>query len=72
MLELMFGSLNDVVQKKPAIPLPDEWELPKEEFSVGEVLGKGYFSTVRRGCWRNFISVAIKILNNGAYEFVHV
>lgn len=62
----MFKSLNDVVQKKPEIPLPDDWELPKEEFSVGEELGSGYFSTVHRGCWRNLINVAIKILNSGA------
>lgn len=61
----MFKSLYGVVQKKPEIPLPDDWELPKEEFSVGEELGKGYFATVHRGRWRNLINVAIKILNSG-------
>ncbi|XP_019907430.2 protein-tyrosine kinase 6b [Esox lucius] len=42
----------------------DEWELPKEEFTVGEQLGSGYFADVHRGVWKNRINVAIKILKN--------
>lgn len=42
----------------------DEWELPKEEFTLEEELGSGYFADVHRGLWKNLIKVAIKILKN--------
>ncbi|KAG5838594.1 hypothetical protein ANANG_G00225270 [Anguilla anguilla] len=42
----------------------DAWELPKEEFTLGELLGSGYFADVHRGKWKNQINVAIKILKN--------
>ncbi|KAL1020635.1 hypothetical protein UPYG_G00002720 [Umbra pygmaea] len=42
----------------------DEWELPKDEFTVCEQLGSGYFADVHRGIWKNRINVAIKILKN--------
>ncbi|XP_036387602.1 protein-tyrosine kinase 6-like isoform X1 [Megalops cyprinoides] len=42
----------------------DEWELPKEEFTLEEQLGSGYFADVFRGKWKNRINVAIKILKN--------
>ncbi|KAK6308591.1 hypothetical protein J4Q44_G00218620 [Coregonus suidteri] len=42
----------------------DEWELPKEEFTLGEQLGSGFFADVHRGKWKNSINVAIKILKN--------
>uniref|UniRef100_A0A3Q0RTT9 Tyrosine-protein kinase n=1 Tax=Amphilophus citrinellus TaxID=61819 RepID=A0A3Q0RTT9_AMPCI len=42
----------------------DEWELPKEEFTLEEQLGSGFFADVYRGRWKNHISVAIKILKN--------
>ncbi|CAJ1084363.1 protein-tyrosine kinase 6b [Xyrichtys novacula] len=42
----------------------DDWELPKEEFTLEEELGRGYFSEVYRGRWKNMIQVAIKILKN--------
>ncbi|XP_028849490.1 protein-tyrosine kinase 6b [Denticeps clupeoides] len=42
----------------------DEWELPKDEFTLEEQLGSGYFADVYRGMWRNRIKVAIKILKN--------
>lgn len=56
-------------RKKPNIPdlnhfTVDEWELPKEEFTLEEQLGSGNFADVYRGCWKNHINVAIKILKN--------
>ncbi|KAK5863959.1 hypothetical protein PBY51_000940 [Eleginops maclovinus] len=42
----------------------DEWELPKEEFTLQEELGSGYFADVYRGRWKNHINVAIKILKS--------
>ncbi|KAL6119562.1 ptk6 [Pungitius sinensis] len=42
----------------------DEWELPKEEFTLEEQLGSGYFAEVYRGRWKNHINVAIKIIKN--------
>ncbi|XP_019747050.1 protein-tyrosine kinase 6b isoform X2 [Hippocampus comes] len=55
---------------RPREPLPelqfpdDEWELPKEEFTLEEKLGSGYFADVYRGCWKSCIRVAIKIIKN--------
>ncbi|XP_067226516.1 protein-tyrosine kinase 6b [Chanodichthys erythropterus] len=40
----------------------DEWELPKEEFTLGTKLGGGHFADVYSGMWRNQTKVAIKIL----------
>ncbi|CAL8266408.1 unnamed protein product [Merluccius merluccius] len=40
----------------------DEWELPKEEFTLQEQLGSGYFADVYRGLWKNQINVAVKII----------
>ncbi|XP_059189268.1 protein-tyrosine kinase 6b [Centropristis striata] len=42
----------------------DDWELPKEEFSLEEELGSGYFADVYRGRWKNHINVAIKIIKS--------
>ncbi|KAL4604757.1 protein-tyrosine kinase 6-like [Arapaima gigas] len=42
----------------------DEYELPKEEFSLDEQLGRGYFADVYRGKWKNQINVAIKVLKS--------
>ncbi|XP_062283451.1 protein-tyrosine kinase 6b [Scomber scombrus] len=42
----------------------DDWELPKEEFTLKEELGSGYFSDVYRGLWKKSINVAIKIIKN--------
>ncbi|XP_026188787.1 protein-tyrosine kinase 6-like isoform X2 [Mastacembelus armatus] len=51
----------------------DEWELPKEEFTLDEELGSGYFSDVYRGRWKNQINVAIKVIKGDSvlnhYEF---
>ncbi|XP_028266657.1 protein-tyrosine kinase 6-like [Parambassis ranga] len=70
------NSLNNTVRlgipckrKKPDTPdlchfTVDEWELPKEEFTLEEELGNGYFADVYRGRWKNHINVAIKVLKN--------
>ncbi|XP_048066141.1 protein-tyrosine kinase 6 isoform X1 [Megalobrama amblycephala] len=42
----------------------DDWELPKEEFTLEEELGKGYFADVYRGKWKGMVNVAIKILKS--------
>ncbi|KAK3547581.1 hypothetical protein QTP86_025479 [Hemibagrus guttatus] len=42
----------------------DMWELPKEDFTLENKLGKGYFADVYRGKWKNQTNVAIKILKN--------
>ncbi|KAE8292656.1 Protein-tyrosine kinase 6 [Larimichthys crocea] len=60
---------NPCKRKKPTTPdlshfTVDEWELPKEEFSLEEQLGSGYFADVYRGRWKNMIKVAIKILKS--------
>uniref|UniRef100_A0A8B9LTR8 Tyrosine-protein kinase n=1 Tax=Astyanax mexicanus TaxID=7994 RepID=A0A8B9LTR8_ASTMX len=44
----------------------DEWELPKDDFTLEEQLGSGFFADVYRGKWKNRINVAIKILKNNA------
>lgn len=44
--------------------IKDEWELPKEEFSLEEELGTGFFADVYRGRWKNHINVAIKIIKS--------
>ncbi|XP_051948182.1 protein-tyrosine kinase 6-like [Xyrauchen texanus] len=67
------GSLDKLkrpcIQKKPLLQdlshtTVDEWELPKEEFTLEEELGSGHFADVYRGKWKNNINVAIKILKN--------
>lgn len=42
----------------------DDWELPKEEFTLEEELGSGFFSNVYKGRWKNIIQVAIKVLKS--------
>ncbi|KAM7405329.1 hypothetical protein PAMP_012599 [Pampus punctatissimus] len=42
----------------------DDWELPKDEFTLQEELGSGYFSVVHRGLWKKNINVAIKIIKS--------
>ncbi|XP_023652526.1 protein-tyrosine kinase 6-like [Paramormyrops kingsleyae] len=42
----------------------DEWELPKEEFTIQEKLGSGYFADVHKGMWKGCVSVAVKILKS--------
>ncbi|MBN3310608.1 PTK6 kinase, partial [Amia calva] len=48
----------------------DEWELPKEEFTLCELLGTGYFADVYQGMWKNQVKVAIKVLKcNESMDF---
>lgn len=50
----------------------DEWELPKESFTLEHKLGSGFFADVYRGKWKNSTSVAIKVLkNNGKLLLVY-
>ncbi|KAK2897128.1 hypothetical protein Q8A73_013508 [Channa argus] len=49
----------------------DDWELPKEDFTLVEELGSGYFSDVYRGRWKEHINVAIKIIKNDS-ELNHI
>ncbi|KAM3617397.1 uncharacterized protein V6R79_005551 [Siganus canaliculatus] len=64
------GTLGSACKRKrpntpDSHPFPvDEWELPKEEFTLEEELGSGYFAQVYRGRWKNLIKVAIKILKS--------
>ncbi|XP_041859201.1 protein-tyrosine kinase 6b [Melanotaenia boesemani] len=60
---------NPCKRKKPNIQdlshfTVGEFELPKAEFTLGDELGSGQFANVYRGCWRNQINVAIKILKS--------
>ncbi|XP_018922500.1 protein-tyrosine kinase 6-like [Cyprinus carpio] len=42
----------------------DEWELPKDQFTLEKMLGGGHFADVYSGKWKNQTKVAIKILKN--------
>nr|XP_023654551.1 protein-tyrosine kinase 6 [Paramormyrops kingsleyae] len=42
----------------------DEFELPKEDFTLEKRLGSGYFADVYQGTWKNRTNVAIKVLKN--------
>lgn len=50
----------------------DEWERPKEEFTLDEVLGSGYFADVHKGCWKNLIKVAIKVIKSGTLSLLFI
>ncbi|KAG8513261.1 Tyrosine-protein kinase Srms, partial [Galemys pyrenaicus] len=45
-------------------PLPhwDDWERPREEFTLCRKLGAGYFGEVFEGLWKNQVRVAIKVI----------
>ncbi|XP_066480056.1 protein-tyrosine kinase 6 isoform X2 [Tiliqua scincoides] len=49
-------------QEPKAMPHWDDWERPKEEFSLIRKLGAGYFGEVYEGYWKNKVKVAIKVL----------
>ncbi|XP_062396072.1 protein-tyrosine kinase 6-like isoform X2 [Sardina pilchardus] len=40
----------------------ENWERPKTEFTLGEMLGSGHFAEVYRGKWKDVANVAIKVL----------
>ncbi|XP_022453333.1 LOW QUALITY PROTEIN: protein-tyrosine kinase 6 [Delphinapterus leucas] len=45
-------------------PLPhcDDWERPREEFTLCRKLGSGYFGEVFKGLWKDKVRVAIKVI----------
>ncbi|XP_044774995.1 protein-tyrosine kinase 6 [Neomonachus schauinslandi] len=45
-------------------PLPhcEDWETPREEFTLCRKLGFGYFGEVSEGLWKDCIRVAIKVI----------
>lgn len=45
-------------------PLPhcDDWERPREEFTLCRKLGAGYFGEVFEGLWKDKVRVAIKVI----------
>nr|XP_008535500.1 PREDICTED: protein-tyrosine kinase 6 isoform X2 [Equus przewalskii] len=45
-------------------PLPqcDDWERPREEFTLCRRLGSGYFGEVFEGLWKDQVRVAIKVI----------
>ncbi|XP_029774738.1 protein-tyrosine kinase 6 [Suricata suricatta] len=45
-------------------PLPhyDDWERPREEFTLCRKLGSGYFGEVFEGLWKDQVRVAIKVI----------
>ncbi|XP_037102165.1 protein-tyrosine kinase 6b [Syngnathus acus] len=47
------------------VQFPDElWELSKDEFTLEDKLGSGFFGDVYRGWWKSRIRVAVKIIKN--------
>ncbi|XP_054835038.1 protein-tyrosine kinase 6 [Eublepharis macularius] len=49
-------------QEPKAMPHWDNWERPKEEFSLVRKLGAGYFGEVYEGYWKDKVRVAVKVL----------
>ncbi|XP_032243618.1 LOW QUALITY PROTEIN: protein-tyrosine kinase 6 [Phoca vitulina] len=45
-------------------PLPhrEDWETPREEFTLCRKLGSGYFGEVFEGLWKDRVQVAIKVI----------
>lgn len=50
-------------------PLPhcDDWERPREEFTLCRKLGSGYFGEVFEGLWKDKVRVAIKVIARGQW-----
>lgn len=48
-------------------PLPhwDDWERPREEFTLCKKLGAGYFGEVFEGLWKGQVRVAVKVISRG-------
>ncbi|XP_057557652.1 protein-tyrosine kinase 6-like isoform X2 [Hippopotamus amphibius kiboko] len=51
-------------------PLPhcDDWERPREEFTLCRKLGSGYFGEVFEGLWKDQVRVAIKVIARDSDE----
>ncbi|XP_008108408.2 protein-tyrosine kinase 6 [Anolis carolinensis] len=49
-------------QEPKSMPHWDDWERPKEEFSLIRKVGSGYFGEVYEGYWKDRVKVAIKVL----------
>ncbi|XP_026902406.1 protein-tyrosine kinase 6 isoform X3 [Acinonyx jubatus] len=51
-------------------PLPhcDDWEMPREEFTLCRKLGSGCFGEVFEGLWKDQVRVAIKVIARGSDE----
>ncbi|XP_061682761.1 protein-tyrosine kinase 6b [Syngnathoides biaculeatus] len=63
--EDMLGEPCRPRQPLSEVTFPDnEWELPKEEFTLEDKLGSGFFADVYRGWWKSHIRVAVKIIKN--------
>uniref|UniRef100_A0A8B9XSN3 Tyrosine-protein kinase n=1 Tax=Bos mutus grunniens TaxID=30521 RepID=A0A8B9XSN3_BOSMU len=56
--------LTSPCQKHEPEPLPhcDDWERPREEFTLCRKLGSGYFGEVFEGLWKDKVRVAIKVI----------
>ncbi|XP_074867442.1 protein-tyrosine kinase 6 [Carettochelys insculpta] len=50
-------------QEQEPLPHWDNWERPREEFTLGKKLGAGYFGEVYEGYWKNKVKVAIKTIH---------
>ncbi|XP_040493813.1 protein-tyrosine kinase 6 [Ursus maritimus] len=56
-------------QKHEPKPLPhcEDWERPREEFTLCRKLGSGYFGEVFKGLWKDWVRVAIKVIARGEW-----
>lgn len=61
-LLLPFLSLQ---QKTEPLPQWDDWERPREEFTLCKKLGAGYFAEVFEGLWKGQVRVAVKVISRG-------
>ncbi|XP_055964011.1 protein-tyrosine kinase 6 [Sorex fumeus] len=55
-------------------PLPycDDWELPREEFSLHRKLGQGCFGEVFKGLWKGQVEVAVKVIPRADLRQQHI
>lgn len=47
------------------MPHWDDWERPREEFTLCKKLGAGYFGEVFEGLWKGQVRVAVKVISRG-------
>lgn len=47
------------------MPHWDDWERPREEFTLCKKLGSGYFGEVFEGLWKGLVRVAVKVISRG-------